>query len=161
MQRTYLPDQDYQLRREYRRLLEQWIGTLDVDLFVTLSFADNTRLDIAPRLLKHWLARIDNYYLGRGWARQPTTERTFGVLLPENINTNLHFHAMIRLPSWGRTQDIAECSAVLNQFWRQLVPRGTCDVVPIFDHVGAARYVTKQVICPRHIDHYILANEFH
>jgi hypothetical protein len=161
MYRKYVPDCGYQSRGEYRGALAEWLATVEADLFVTLSFAQNVRLAGARQLLGQWFARIDNHYLGRSWARRNSAERTFAIAVPENINTNLHFHCLMRLPGWGRTQDIADRIVTLDRYWRRIVPRGTCDVQPIYDLPGAARYNAKQLVRPGYLEHYIFANEFH
>jgi hypothetical protein len=141
--------------------LEEWLATIDADLFVTLSFAQNARLGSARQLLGQWFACLDNHYLGRSWARRSTDDRMFAIATPENISTNLHFHCLMRLPSWGRTEGIADRTATLERFWRRIVPRGTCDAELIYDLPGAARYVAKQLVRPGYREQYLLASEFH
>jgi hypothetical protein len=159
--RQYVPGCGYQNRREYRAALEEWLATIDADLFVTLSFAQHVQLGSARQLLRQWFARLDNHYLGRGWARRSSDQRTFAILVPENISTNLHYHCLMRLPTWGQTQSIADRTATLAQFWNRIVPRGTCDVELIYNLPWVARYVAKQLVRPRYLDHYLLASEFH
>src|SRR3954463_2243210 len=109
---------------------------LNVDLFVTLSFSQDTRFQRARPLLVQWFARLDNHYLGRSWARRSSDERTFAIAVPENISTNLHYHCLMRLPAWGRTQPIPACAVELDRYWHRLVPGGTCDVQPIDYYPG-------------------------
>ena len=161
MSHKYIPDRGYQLRREYRASLEKWLATIDADLFVTLSFAQNAWLGSARQSLGQWFARLDNHYLGRGWAQRSSDDRTLAIAVPENISTNLHYHCLMRLPSWGRTQSIADCTATLDRYWHRVVPRGSCDVELIYDLPRAARYLSKQLVRPGYLDHYILASEFH
>ena len=161
MYRKYVPGCGYQNRREYRTALEEWLATIDADLFVTLSFAQNARLGSARQPLRRWLSCLDNHYLGRGWARRTSDERTFAIMMLENISTNLHFHCLMRLPRWGRTQDIAGSATTLDRFWCRIMPRGTGDVALIDDLPGAARYVAKQLVRPGYHEHYLLASEFH
>src|SRR3954462_1841273 len=104
----------YTSRHQYRASFEQWLTTLDVDLFVTLSFSQDTRFQRARPLLGQWFARLDNHYLGRSWARRSSDERTFAIAVPENISTNLHYHCLMRLPAWGRTQPIPACAVELD-----------------------------------------------
>lgn len=152
---------DYESRRQYRAEFERMLGTLDVDLFVTLSFRQNTRFQQARPLLEQWFACLDNHYLGRNWSRRSPDERTVAVAVPENIGTNLHYHCLMRLPRWGRTQPIAECALELDRYWRRLAWGGTCDVALIYDLAGAARYVAKQLVRPGYDEHFVLASEFH
>jgi hypothetical protein len=161
MHRKYIQGCGYQSRRKYRANMEEWLATLDADLFVTLSFAQNAQLGGARQLLRHWFARLDNHYLGRNWARRESDARTFAIAVPENIATNLHYHCLMRLPSWGRTQDIMNLTATLDRLWRRIVPRGTCDVEQIYDLPGAVRYLAKQLVRPTYLDHYLFASEFH
>jgi hypothetical protein len=161
MYRKYVSECGYQNRREYRAALEEWLVTTDTNLFVTLSLGQDARLSQARQLLRQWFARLDDHYLGRCWARRSSDQRTFAILMPENISTNLHYHCLMRLPSWGQAQGIADCAATLQRFWRRIVPRGTCDVEAIYDRTGAARYVAKQLVRPGHHEHYLLASEFH
>jgi hypothetical protein len=161
MQRQYIPGCGYKDRRDYRTAMEKWLATVDADLFVTLSFAQDTRLGNSRQLLRQWFARIDNHYLGRNWARRNSDDRTFAILIPENLSTNLHYHCLMRLPNWGRTQNIEDRTATLAQFWNRIVPRGTCDVELVYDPPGVARYVAKQLVRPGYLEHFLLASEFH
>src|SRR4051812_15818245 len=160
MHRRDLPEFGYHSRHEYRAAFEEMLEGLNVDLFVTLSFSQNMQFARARPLLGQWFARLDNHYLGRGWARRSSDERSFAIAVPENISTNLHYHCLMRLPGWGRTQTIPASAADLDRYWRRLVPGGTCDVEPIHDIAGAARYVAKQLVRPGYDQHYLLASEF-
>lgn len=151
----------YRSRREYRAEFEKMLETLDVDLFVTLSFSQNMRIQEARPLLRLWFARLDNHYLGRNWSQKGSDERTFAVAVPENIDTNLHYHCVMRLPGWGRTQPIAECAVELDRYWRRLAWGCTCDVQLIYDLAGASFYTAKQLVRPGYDEHYLLASEFH
>ena len=152
---------EYRSRGEYRDAFEEFLRTLDVDLFVTQSFSQNTWFAQARPLLGQWYAHLDNHYLGRGWGRRSSGERTFAVAVPENIDTNLHYHSLVRLPAWGRTQPIDECSAALDRYWRRLAWGGTCDVQAISNLPVLARYMAKQLVRPGYEQHYLISSEFH
>ena len=151
----------YTSRREYRAAFEKWLTTLDVDLFVTLSFSQNMWFQQARPLLGEWFARLDNHYLGRGWVRRSTDERTFAVAVAENISTNPHYHCLMRLPGWGRRQAINECAITLDRYWRRLAWGGTSDVQLIYDLPPLAFYMVKQLVRPGYEQHYLLSSEFH
>src|SRR3954463_5899698 len=155
MRRRYFPDVEYASRRLYRSEFEKMLRSLDVDLFVTVSFSQNTRFQQARPLLGQWYARLDNHYLGRGWTRQDSDKRTFAVAVPENISTNLHYHCLMRLPAWSRTQPIDECAVALDRYWRRLAWGGTCDVELIYDLPRLARYLAKQLVRPGYEQHYL------
>lgn len=154
------PVNGYQFRWYYRYSAQQWLPTLDVDLFVTLTFAQNVGLERSRQILRHWFACLDSHYLGTGWAQRPSDERTVAIVFPENILSNLHYHSLMRLPEKAQRESLANRRATLEKFWVRIVSRGTCRTKLIRD-AGAAQYVTKQLVRPGYWEHYILASEFH
>ena len=160
MRHTFSYGSGYQKRAELRREYEQWLATLDFELFVTLSFAQDTRILSARWMLRDWFARIDNHYLGRAWSRKSSAERTVAIAFPENIYTNLHHHCLLRLPD-GAREPYEGTASVLQRAWARIAPRGTCDVAVVHDIAGAARYAAKQLVRPGYLDHYVIASEFH
>ncbi len=150
----------YLFRREYRDSVQQWLAAMDFNLFVTLTFLQNVGLARGRQALSHWFACLDSRYLGKGWAQRRFEERTVAIVFPENILSNLHYHCLMRLPDKAQREGIVQRSATLEKFWLRAAPRGTCQTRSIRD-VGAARYVTKQLVRRGYWQHYILANEFH
>src|SRR5947208_13592922 len=114
--RRFLQIRILQLRRSATPF--NGLAVLHGRLFVTLSLGQDARLSQARQLLRQWFARLDDHYLGRCWARRSSDQRTFAILMPENISTNLHYHCLMRLPSWGQAKGIADCAATLERFWR-------------------------------------------
>jgi len=110
------PVNGYQFRRLYRYSAQRWLAALDFDLFVTLSFAQNIGLERGRQVLRHWFACLDSHYLGKGWARRPSDERTVAIAFPENIVSNLHYHSLMRLPEKVQRESIANRSSTLEKF---------------------------------------------
>jgi hypothetical protein len=154
------PGNGYQFRRGYRHSAQQWLAAMDVDLFTTLSLPRNIGLERGRQVLRHWFACLDSRYLGNGWARRPSDQRTVAVIFPENVISNLHYHCLMRLPGRAQRESFAQRSATLEKFWIRIVAHGTSQVIAIRD-AGAARYVTKQLVRPGYWQQYILASEFH
>ena len=89
---TALNDEDSVTDRwRYRQEWEQWVATLKFDRFVTLNFNRDTTPAGARRMLGLFLARLDRRFLGHRWCRKGP-ERTFGIAVLENQETNLHIH---------------------------------------------------------------------
>jgi len=153
-------DGGYQERRELRRAWREWLAEIDTDLFVTLSLSENVGVGQARQILRRWLAYIDNHYIGRGWTRRASSERTKAFIFAESISTNLHYHCLMRLPHRGQLEHLAARAATLERLWRKIERRGTCQVDWVRDS-GAARYATKQLVRPGYLEHLILASEFH
>src|SRR4051812_39756721 len=153
-------DGGYEARDRLRNAYEEWLAQTDLDLFVTLSLSENAGLRQGYGKVGRWLAYIDNHYIGRGWSKRPSTDRTEAFIFPESIDANLHYHGLMRLPPRGHAESLAVRTAVLQRLWRNIEPRGTCEVDWVRD-AGAARYVTKQLVCPGYLDQIILARDFH
>src|SRR5687768_8805723 len=85
-------------RQQYRLAWEQWVAELDFDRFVTLNFNRDTTPAGARHMLGLFLARLDRRFLGHRWCRKGP-ERTFGVAVLENQETNLHTHVALSLPA--------------------------------------------------------------
>jgi hypothetical protein len=153
-------DGAYEARNRLRRAYEEWLAQTDMDLFATLSLAENTGLQQGRQKIGRWLAYIDNHYIGRGWSKRPSSERTEAFIFPESIDTNLHYHCLMRLPPRAQAESLAVRAAVLERLWRKIEWRGTCEVDWVRD-ADAARYVTKQLVRPGYLDQIIIASEFH
>jgi hypothetical protein len=147
-------------RNQYRLKLELWLATLDFDRFVTLNFNRDTTPAGARRMLGLFLARLDRRFLGRRWCEKGW-ERTFGVAVLENQETNLHIHVAMRLPTSAAALSFGEQQLYLESTWCQLVAGGQCHVQAVYDRAGVAHYMVKQLKRRGYNETFILSTEFH
>ena len=147
-------------RQQYRLAWEQLVAELDFGLFVTLNFNRDTTLAGARRMLGLFLARLDRRFLGHRWCRKGP-ERTLGMAVLENQETNLHIHLAMRLPASAAALSFSEQQLYLESTWNQLVVGGQCDVQAVYDRAGVAHYMAKQLPRRGYAKGYILASEFH
>jgi hypothetical protein len=110
---TNFGDDGYETRMRLREAYEKWLEETDLDLFVTLSLSENVGLQQGRQKIRRWLAYIDNHYIGRGWSKRPSSERTEAFIFPESIDTNLHYHCLMRLPPRGQAESLGVRTAVL------------------------------------------------
>lgn len=149
----------YQFRGEYSREAARWLTKMDLPLFVTLTFAQNLGLARSRKHLGHWFGCLDYHYLGKNWSRRPSDERTEAIAFPENIESNLHYHLLLRLPLEAQQESFALQRSTLLTHWVETSPGGTC--LTLIRNAGAARYVTKRLVQPGYWQHFVLAREFH
>ena len=125
MNRYTVPQDDDSVtdRWGYRQEWERWLAELDFDRFVTLNFNRDTTSAGARRMLGSFLARLDRRFLGRRWCEKGW-ERTFGVAVLENQETNLHIHVAMRLPASAAALSFGEQQLYLESTWSQLVVGG-------------------------------------
>jgi hypothetical protein len=147
-------------RQQYRLAWEQWLATLKFDRFVTLNFNRDTTPAGARRMLGLFLARLDRRFLGRQWCKKGL-ERTFGVAVLENQETNLHIHVAMRLPASAAALSFGGQQLYLESTWSRLVAGGQCHVQAVYDRAGVAHYMAKQLPRRGYAKGYILASEFH
>src|SRR3954447_6097405 len=147
-------------RQQYRLEWEEWLAKQKFDRFVTLNFNRDTTPAGARRTFGSFLARLDRRFLGRRWCEKGW-ERTFGVAVLENQETNLHIHVAMRLPMSAAALSFGEQQLYLESTWNQLVAGGQCHVQAVYDRAGVAHYMAKQLPRRGYAKGYILSTEFH
>ena len=124
-----------------------------VSHFVTLVFNEQRALSLAHRKLIDWHARVDRALLGPKWAKREKSDRTLFFAFPEHIQTNIHYHLLVR-PALTRTQIAFEEIAVTA--WNDLVPAGGVSVLPITRKRGVVHYATKDIF--RNFEHAVFSS---
>lgn len=147
-------------RLEYRQAWANWLAEMPFEFFVTLNF--NREITVRGARIKFatLLARIDRHFLGPRW-HQLGDKRTFAVGVIESPTANLHIHTLVRLPRRTRRISRGERQQVLADHWSTLVPQGSCDMQPIYDPAGVARYIAKQLNRRGHDELFMISTEFH
>jgi hypothetical protein len=156
----YTNDGGYAHRPHMRNAWEKLAYGINPELFFTTTFKANTGLSAAKLKIGRALAYIDNRYIGRSWTKMPSEMRTIAVIFAENVQSNLHYHWLMRLPIPTRPRDLKAREATLKELWGKIEPGGTCTVRLVEDE-GAARYSTKQLVRPGYLEHIILSSDFH
>jgi hypothetical protein len=147
-------------RHHYCLEWQEWLAKRDFGLVVTLNFNRDTTPAGARHMLGLFLARLDRRFLGHRWCRKGP-ERTFGVAVLENQETNLHIHVAMRLPMSAAALSFGEQQLYLESTWNELVAGGQCHVQAVYDRAGVARYMAKQLPRRGYAKGYILSTEFH
>jgi len=141
--------------------MNEFLEEFDWDYFVTLNF--NFRSSVsegrAREILKGLFARLDRTLLGRFWSKRED-QRTFALVFPENVQTNLHFHALVRVDRVPQPTAM-DFENALTSAWKGRVKSGTVDVQPVYDKGGAIRYSIKQLLREGHFERFFISTEFH
>jgi len=159
--KLFIPSEGDWERKQLAQAYSGWLSNQAVDLFVTLNFNRERNLNGAKHQYGHWLARIDRKYLGRRWCRRGD-QRTFAIAIIENPETNIHLHALVRLPQRACHMPYPEQAELLRGFWSELQPAGSSDVQQIDYLPPLAGYICKQLHWRGHLDNcIIMSSEFH
>lgn len=161
------------LRYSATKELRFWLESLKPTHFITFNFNTDVTLISARRALKRFHAKLDRALHGRRFHLLSSEERTFFVAFPEHVNSNLHYHALLRTNSY-------DFSLMAPKIWKQVVPSGdlhnaTDDVsgttlieawadglapapMRCSDVQTVADYVTKDAF--QHYEHFVISTEF-
>ncbi|MAK61597.1 MAG: hypothetical protein CMK09_11505 [Ponticaulis sp.] len=141
--------QQKQVELEFKKFLHDQ----PVSHFVTLVFNEDRSVSLAHRKLRDWHARVDRALLGPKWAKREKSDRTLFFAFPEHIQTNIHYHLLVR-PALTRTQIAFE--EIAETAWNYLVPAGSIRVLPITRKRGVIDYVTKDIF--RNFEHAVFSS---
>jgi len=154
------PLMTYYGRKQNQGAIEALLRRTKYDLSVTLN---------SNNPITHWgirhkygqlIARLDCALLGPNWYRRGD-DRLFGLAFLENRETNMHLHAVLRLPRCPMRRLKMPIEELIDYYWRRLVRGGSADVQWITDQGRVIRYVTKQLWRPQHPELYFITTEFH
>lgn len=139
----------------------QWIMASQCDYAVTLALNTSMPFKRARERVSEWLYSMDRVTRKCRPERVPHDKRLTAFIMPEHLDSNIHFHLAMRLVD-GR--DVTEHSVdtvidIAKRQWGDIQPSGSITITPVADALGWGRYMTK--------DHYkrgvqlILSTDFH
>jgi len=146
--------------KRVRKAMNEMLLDMDPEYFVTLIFNWDTNYEAARKTLKAWHAFVDKALLGGSWSRKAQNERTQFVAFAEHLESNMHWHLLLRL---GDGADAARFEAVADQCWKKLVISGSVHLRHLdTDEKKACRanYGTKDLWQQRAIESFVLSREF-
>jgi hypothetical protein len=159
--RMFIPSEGHSQRKQLADWHFVFFCQQDVDLWVTLNFNQERSKNAVRHQFRELLARVDREHLGPRWCRKHADERTFAIGVIENPQSNIHVHALWRMPARVRTSSHGAQAHCIKAHWHKLQPAGSCFIRPIED-LGAARYMSKQLHQPGHIEDCVFfSTEFH
>ncbi len=146
--------------KRIRKAMNEMVRDMDAEYFVTLNFNRDTNYEAARNALKAWHARVDKALLGGSWRRKARNERTFFIACVEHLDSNIHWHVMLRL---GESADTQRFEAVAEQCWEKLVKSGSLKLRHLatdLENVKRAHYTVKDLWQQKAIEHFVLSTEF-
>ncbi len=146
--------------KRVRKAMNEMLLDMDPEYFVTVNFNWDTNYEAARKTLKAWHAFVDKALLGGSWSRKAQNERTQFVAFAEHLESNLHWHLLLRL---GDGADAARFEAVADRCWKKLVISGSVHLRHLDteeDKACKANYGTKDLWQQRAIESFVLSREF-
>lgn len=140
-----------------RKAWRDFVKEQKCDLAITFNFNREISIQSATDKVGAFLARMDRHFLGRGWFRKPADQRVFLLAIPEHLDSNLHIHAVAKLPD-GKIESFL---GIARQTWTDLVSSGDIHIATIYDQQGWAQYMTKGIYDDRVQQGAFVSTQFH
>ena len=128
--------------------------------FITANFNRDSSLNSAKKTLGHWSAMVERSLLGKHWYKKEAHERISFFAFAEHLDSNLHWHLMLRLPDENMKNHFRMIAA---NYWKQIVKSGSMDIQPILseqDRIKASSYVTKDLLKTENYLAFTMSTEF-
>lgn len=116
-------------------------------------------LQYAMRLFKDYIHEIENRINGRAFYRLPPEKRIRGVVFPESIHKNIHFHIVGNIPD----RKLLRFCNDAPRYWKQIVQRGSLKARPSLSQGAKERacsYSAKQSYIPENYEHFFFIEDF-
>lgn len=126
-----------QLREEYIALAV----SMQPNFYVTLVTNDFGSVAEITRKLGKFCAMVDRSLIGHRWNTAPEQKRLDGLFFIEHASSNIHVHGLLRIPE-ARDTDMA---LLVERKWNRLTEAGSTNLQSIYEAVGVAEYVTKEM----------------
>ena len=101
--KIFVPPEGYHAAKQLQNAYQDWLPSLEADLFITLNFNRPVTIQGARSQLKEFVGRFDRSLLGRKYLKTPSSQRTSGSAAIENPDRNTHFHLLLRYPPKATT----------------------------------------------------------
>lgn len=144
----------------WRNSMVAWLPTMQWDWFVTLIVNRDTSANSLRNDAKRFFNALDRSYLNRNSHKHPSTERTEAFVAIEGGETNLHMHALVRMPPKAMSEPRDQFKLCMQRAWLKTESR-RFDCKSIYDVSGVVNYVTKELGDLERCESWFFASEFH
>lgn len=154
----------YNKRKELQRAFRNFLTDLNLPFFMTINFNVNNRPkplspEEAKKILNKFHRNLDRRLLGRKFYRVARNRRTFFVAMPEHLNSNLHYHLLVRIPP---IPEYIFLSAAAYELY-QLVPSATLQLTKLASKTDVRMtsfYSCKDLIQEATFENFVISTEF-
>ena len=145
--------------KELQAALRSFLVNLDLPLFVTLAFNKSLSVAKAQKLLNEFHYEIQKSLWGKKFYRIPAEQRIFFIAFPEHIDTNIHYHLMLKVPPRYRVLFQIHAQNALSRVLESAdlkieEPQSPEDVIK------TKFYSTKDLFNERNYEHFVISTQF-
>ncbi|MFN4895006.1 MAG: hypothetical protein ACK5HO_04415 [Pseudomonadota bacterium] len=149
----------YTERKELQAALRSFLVNLDLPLFVTLAFNKSLSIAKAQKLLNEFHYQIQKSLWGKKFYRIPAEQRIFFIAFPEHIDSNIHYHLMLKVPPRYRVLFQIHAQNALSRVLESAdlkieEPQSPEDVIK------TKFYSTKDLFNELNYEHFVISTQF-
>jgi len=151
---------------EYRKGMVELLNQQNWDFFVTLNLnLPNTNIKSGYEKLKKFHGYLDRALLGKYSHRKPYDDRTLFIAFPEHIESNLHYHLMVKVMDGKKMDFIVEAPKA----WKKVITSGNIEfgnredgrnLNNDVDRIKTAWYSTKNIWNDDCRENFIISSQF-
>jgi len=146
-------------KKELKEAVIQLVLSTAPKIFATAVFNDYASPERGRLAIKRFHANLDRKLYGKCYHQVSPQKRTFFFAFPENINSNFHFHLLIRPP----LNHLEKVIDVAPNIWKKICPSGNLKLSTISSEEDLRKvsfYSTKESFIEKNFEHFIISNEF-
>lgn len=149
----------YTERKELQAALRSFLVSLDLPLFVTVTFNKSLSIAKAQKLLNEFHYEIQKSLWGKKFYRIPAEQRIFFIAFPEHIDSNIHYHLMLKVPPRYRVLFQIHAQHALSRVLESAdikiyEPKSPEDVIE------TKFYSTKDLFNELNYEHFVISTQF-
>lgn len=149
----------YTERKELQAALRSFLVNLDLPLFVTVTFNKSLSIAKAQKLLNEFHYEIQKSLWGKKFYRIPAEQRIFFIAFPEHIQTNIHYHLMLRVPREYQERFKSSAQKALSRVLASADLQ--IDEPPSITDVTKTKfYSTKEISNELNYEHFVISTQF-
>lgn len=154
-----------QWKESYREALTDFIAEQRGDLFATLTFnSGSLSLERMRFHLKRYLGMLDRRFVHDHFYKLPAEFRTSGVFYAEKLETNSHWHGIVRFPPAQHRNPVALGLTIKDakKLWKKVARKGDAVILTIEEaKERVAGYSSKEFWMRDSQDQLTFAADFH
>ena len=141
-------------------LREHIVSFFNLNRFVTASFnLHGLSTDQGRKRLRFFLRDTEKKLFGKRVNHLPATERLDGIIFPEHIGSNFHYHMTLQVPP----SKLEQFDSLAPKVWERVFDAGSIHIQNPLTHNDwkkVVSYVTKESHKELNFENFVLLREF-
>ena len=159
MRQTESTELPYDKKKELQVAFRLFLTDLHLPYFATLNFNKYLSTDAAYFCLRKFHRELDRTVLGKNFRKLPAEQRTFFIAMPEHLNSNFHYHMLLRAPEVDSSFYITHATSLCRKFF----PSSSLDITNLISTDDVRRtsfYSCKDMTNQKNYENFVISTQF-